>query len=307
MAKIPFTVSARTARLIGRENIASSKGAIVELVKNCYDADSPIALIYFKRVIDVVKETEIIDDKEVEVEKEVDNSELFIIDAGEGMTEEIIKKHWMTIGTNNKESDFFTKSKRVKAGAKGIGRFALDKLGDKCEMITKFNAKIHKDLDEKGNETNFKAYQWEVDWRDFEVVGKTINQVEATLIGSEDLDLKKYILQEISDENVKKTLKKYSFNHGTIFKISNLRDDWEDFYVEQVFNDLEVLVPPKEQNTFDLYLLSKDEPKKYGQLLGSICDDFDYKFIAKADENQNVHIKIFREEYDLERVNPKLF
>ena len=48
MRKIPFTVSARTARLIGRENIASSKGAIVELVKNCYDADSPISLIYFK-------------------------------------------------------------------------------------------------------------------------------------------------------------------------------------------------------------------------------------------------------------------
>ena len=34
MAKIPFKVSARTARLIDRENIASSKGAIIELVKN---------------------------------------------------------------------------------------------------------------------------------------------------------------------------------------------------------------------------------------------------------------------------------
>ena len=30
--KIPFKVSARTARLIGRENIATSKGAIIELV-----------------------------------------------------------------------------------------------------------------------------------------------------------------------------------------------------------------------------------------------------------------------------------
>ena len=33
--RIPFKVSARTARLIGRENIATSKGAIIELVKNC--------------------------------------------------------------------------------------------------------------------------------------------------------------------------------------------------------------------------------------------------------------------------------
>src|SRR4051812_40296780 len=47
MSKIPFKVSARTARLIGRENIASSKGAIIELVKNSSDADSKVCVIYF--------------------------------------------------------------------------------------------------------------------------------------------------------------------------------------------------------------------------------------------------------------------
>lgn len=307
MAKIPFTVSARTARLIGRENIASSKGAIVELVKNCYDADSSIALLYFKRLFETILEKKVIDGEEVEVEKEIDKSELFIIDAGEGMTEQIIKKHWMTIGTSNKESDYFTKSGRVKAGAKGIGRFALDKLGDKCEMITKFNPKVHTDLDENGNETSYSTYHWEVDWRDFEGDNKTINQVEAVLVGSHEIDLKEYISQEIDDKNIKNTIKDLDFNHGTIFKITNLRDDWEDYYVEQVFNDLEVLVPPKEQNTFDLYLFSSEEPSKYGQVIGSICDDYDYKLVAKADENQNVFIRIYREEYDLERINPKLF
>lgn len=40
MERLPFTVSARTARLIGRENVASARGAIIELVKNSYDADS---------------------------------------------------------------------------------------------------------------------------------------------------------------------------------------------------------------------------------------------------------------------------
>ena len=44
---IPFKVSARTARLIGRENVASSKGAIIELVKNGYDADSKVCIVYF--------------------------------------------------------------------------------------------------------------------------------------------------------------------------------------------------------------------------------------------------------------------
>lgn len=307
MKKVPFTVSARTARLIGRENIASSKGAIVELVKNSYDADSSVSIIYFKRQIDITKEIKIIDEEEVEVEKKVDNSELFIIDAGEGMTEKIINEHWMTIGTNNKESDFFTQKGRVKAGAKGIGRFALDKLGDKCEMITKFNPKIHTDLDENGLETDFEAYQWAVDWRDFEGEGKTIDQVEAILFGAEELNLKEYILNEIEDKNVEKIVENNEFSHGTVFKISHLRDDWEDFYVEQVFNDLEVLVPPKEQSSFSLYLYSKDEPKKYGQLEGSVCDDYDYKLVATADKKQNVEITIYRSEYDVNRINPKLF
>lgn len=33
MVKVPFKVSARTARLIGRENVATPKGAVIELVK----------------------------------------------------------------------------------------------------------------------------------------------------------------------------------------------------------------------------------------------------------------------------------
>ena len=38
--KIPFSVSSRTAILIGSENFSNPEGAIVELVKNAYDADS---------------------------------------------------------------------------------------------------------------------------------------------------------------------------------------------------------------------------------------------------------------------------
>ena len=40
MSKVEFTVSARTVRLIGRENVANAEGAIIELVKNSYDADA---------------------------------------------------------------------------------------------------------------------------------------------------------------------------------------------------------------------------------------------------------------------------
>lgn len=285
MAKIPFKVSARTARLIGRENIASSKGAIVELVKNSYDADSSISLIYFNK----------------------EKDELFIIDSGEGMTEQIIINHWMTIGTDNKANDIFTKNGRVKAGAKGIGRFALDKLGDKCEMLTKFNPSVHKDIKEDGEVTKNVAYLWEVNWTDFEGDFKTIGEVEANLIGEEQLDLKKYILDEIDNTSVEKIVNEFSFDYGTVLKISGLRDNWDDYYVEQVFSDLEVLVPPKENSNFRLFLFNEDEKNKYGEITGSIYDDFDYKIVAKADKNQKIKIKIYRNEYDVETINPDFF
>lgn len=51
MTQIPFNVSARAAMLIGRENIANSRGAIIELVKNCYDADSQFCIIYIDNML----------------------------------------------------------------------------------------------------------------------------------------------------------------------------------------------------------------------------------------------------------------
>jgi hypothetical protein len=45
---------------------------------------------------------------------------LYIIDAGDGMNQKIIRDHWMTIGTDIKAVEVFTKTGRVKAGAKGI-------------------------------------------------------------------------------------------------------------------------------------------------------------------------------------------
>ena len=45
--KLPFKISARTARLIGRQNFPNSEGAIIELVKNSYDADASICILVF--------------------------------------------------------------------------------------------------------------------------------------------------------------------------------------------------------------------------------------------------------------------
>ncbi len=47
MDKIPFKVSARTAKLIGQEIFSNPEGATIELVKNSYDADAKKCLVVF--------------------------------------------------------------------------------------------------------------------------------------------------------------------------------------------------------------------------------------------------------------------
>jgi len=341
--KIPFKVSARTARLIGRENIATSKGAIIELVKNAYDADSNVAIVFFDNKFSTFSNEISEEHYECLIKKGIDKkllegiykfenegyiinaeldeenllilkkalsklSVLYIIDSGEGMTQNVIRDHWMTIGTDNKSNNVFTKSGRVKAGAKGIGRFALDKLGSKCEMTTIFNSEYHSpDTDINGNQTDYIGYKWKVNWEDFEGDYKTIDSVDAELIGISNSLIKQEIINEIPNFDFSKINSEADFTFGTILKISELRDNWEDYYVQQVYSDLEVLVPPKETGGFEIHLYGSLTPNKYGEVFSSICDDFDYKLIATADENQNVKIRIERKEYDLELIPNDFF
>lgn len=341
--KIPFKVSARTARLIGRENISTAKGAIIELVKNAYDADSKICLVYFdnkystfqndistQHYLDLIEKgipsetleslyspyeegykiiKDIGDEEKSEFKKQLLKlSILYVVDAGEGMTQNIIREHWMTIGTDFKFNNVFTKSGRVKAGAKGIGRFALDKLGSKCEMITIFDPEYNKkDTDQNGKPTNNCGYSWRVDWNDFEGDFKTIDTVDAELIGIKKTSLTEEIARELPFVDFFKIFPGENFKYGTMLKITDLRDNWDDYFVDQVYSDLEVLVPPKETGSFEIHLYSSLFPKKYGEVYGSVCDDFDYKLVASADENQNVNVKVFRNEYDLELIPDEFF
>ena len=48
MSKIPFKVSARAGKLFGRENFSNPEGAIIELVKNSYDADASEVTLLLK-------------------------------------------------------------------------------------------------------------------------------------------------------------------------------------------------------------------------------------------------------------------
>ncbi|MGZ4055281.1 MAG: ATP-binding protein [Bacteroidia bacterium] len=278
MTKIPFTVSARTARLIGRENVANAEGALIELVKNCYDADSRDSIV-------------LIDKK---------NDTILIIDNGDGMTDTIISEQWMTIGTDDKLNNAMTANGRIKAGAKGIGRFALDRLGENCTMIT---FPIRKKS----------GFKWVVDWSNFEKKkeGKNIkiNEVYADLTPLSDTTFKKELANAIENKEILKLIQSTTFDNGTLLKITGLRDEWKNESINKIFENLELLTPPDGANKIKIWILNGAEPGKYGLVPNEKFSDYDYKLIATYHKNKEykLNINVHRNEFDLGLIDDRLF
>ena len=332
--KKPFKVSARTARLIGRENVSNADGALIELVKNAYDADSPTCILLFDIIYNQIpiqidpdnfstiassiqKETKNILElsyqltdsgfyklKENLEKAYVEHLEqffksyntLYILDSGEGMTEDVIDKHWMTIGTNHKLTDVFTQTGRVKAGAKGIGRFALDRLGKVCTMIT-----FPKD--------KRVSHVWEVNWEDFDVENAVIGEINANFNTSEDGEFRKEILDIVDNPQVEDVLDSdpKRFKNGTLLRISHLRDWWSVKELETLFNNLQNLSPPSNRQKFDIYLFEKAKPDNFGKVKNEEFKDFDYRVVAHVKENKAVDITVYRDEFQYNRIDKNLF
>ncbi|MCE4121591.1 ATP-binding protein [Prevotella copri] len=258
--KIPFTASARTAMLIGTENFSNPEGAIIELVKNTYDADSPCCYILF-------------DGNDGQI------TEIYIIDYGSGMDISTIQDCWMQIGTDDKQRNVETGNGRIKSGAKGIGRFALNRLGSMAKMYTRKEGQ--------------NAFIWNVNWKDFNVPGKKINEVMA------DLDV-------VELEEIQRCLSRLAirfnvflpeFSLGTILKISNLADIWEEDAIKHLFSSLQDLVPPFNIPAFQLYLYVSGS-NDYGKIEAKQYEDFDYKVSAKY-ENSVLKVDVQRNELDI--------
>lgn len=114
VGKAHFSVEARLAIQLGRESISSSIIAILELVKNAYDADASTVRIRF-------------------IGLGTDNQAMVIDDDGKGMTVDDVRHYWMVIGTSNKTGSRRTERNRVLTGEKGLGRLGLDRL---CRTTT---------------------------------------------------------------------------------------------------------------------------------------------------------------------------
>ena len=96
---------------IGRDLIQDNYAAVVELVKNAYDADSPDVLIEFK------------------VSPLHSGYSIVISDHGHGMSRDDVVNKWMVPSTEDKFERRKSPSGRTMQGSKGVGRYAASILG----------------------------------------------------------------------------------------------------------------------------------------------------------------------------------
>lgn len=109
---------ARLIRTIGRDLISNEVVALVELIKNCYDADAGKVRIVFEEPL------------------EPSHGGILIEDDGLGMTLEVIKKAWFEPATISKTRDTVTAGGRRVTGEKGVGRFAAARIAQAMDVET---------------------------------------------------------------------------------------------------------------------------------------------------------------------------
>lgn len=124
MEPIKFAPKARIIRQLGDQLIRSESIALLEIIKNSYDACATVVEIKMTNI---------------EFPK---LGEISIIDDGFGMNYEIIKDVWLQPGTTFKKNqiddkNFISPCGRMPLGEKGIGRFGVHKLGEEIELVSK--------------------------------------------------------------------------------------------------------------------------------------------------------------------------
>ncbi len=109
---------ARIVRTIGRDLISNEVVALVELIKNAYDADAGKIRIVFEEPLEPTQ------------------GGILIEDDGVGMSLDTVRKAWFEPATVSKTRDTMTPGGRRVTGEKGIGRFAAARIAQAMEVET---------------------------------------------------------------------------------------------------------------------------------------------------------------------------
>lgn len=233
MNEVVFRPRVEILRLLGEQLIANKRLAIFELVKNAYDADA----------------------SEVEVLiKYPDNSNagyIEISDNGTGMKLDILKNVWFEPGNRHKldlksKNNRTSKYNRLPLGDKGVGRFAVHKLGDYIKINTKA-------IDDK-------EYEVEINWK--------------KILSKKYLDQMPIQIKEVpTDKRI------FSNNEsGTKILIKDLRETLNRNDIRDLYRSINSIISPYNFNTNDNFNIKFKVPEHEDWLcdLCKIDDIFQY-------------------------------
>lgn len=114
-----FRPSARLQAILSRELVADPNVALLEFVKNGYDAHASEVLVEF------------------ELGDRARDGVIYVADNGDGMNLEGFEDNWMRPGYSEKANFVPKPGKRVPVGEKGLGRLAAGRLGETLDVWTR--------------------------------------------------------------------------------------------------------------------------------------------------------------------------
>tara|TARA_R110002051_G_scaffold31482_3_gene71681 strand:+ start:2494 stop:5094 length:2601 start_codon:yes stop_codon:yes gene_type:complete len=283
-----FKTNVQLKSIIGKDLINDDKIAILELVKNSFDADAKRVDVNFINLKNN-------DDDNINTFSD-STSRIIIKDNGQGMDIEDVEDKWLNIAYSEKKKNT-TQHKRRMAGAKGVGRFSCDRLGEYLNLYSK----------KEGDETYVKLT---IDWKLFEI------EDEKKEIQSIPLEYQELTRKELQSLGIK------PFEKGVILEIIKLRSDW----VYPVFDKkqkltgwntdklsslkkyLEKLINPNqafENDDFGIYigvpefLNENDDSDDYDKFIGKvenkIFDKLDFKSTSIETETRDSGKTIYTE------------
>jgi signal transduction histidine kinase len=226
---------ARILRTLGEELISSETVAILELVKNAYDADARVILVAFSGPL------------------QEGQGRLDVSDDGHGMDLATVRSAWMEPATDAKKKARQSRYlKRRLLGEKGVGRFAAARLAQELELITR----------PPGSSSEIYAL---FDWTQFdrddlyldEVLILAEERVPQELIAGRPMPAKA--------ERTKGDLPRDG-SHGTILRMNRLKRSWGDRELNDLRRGLSRLVSPVEvDRDFRIFLQLPGESASIAQ------------------------------------------
>jgi len=219
--KLKWNFDVSTFKLLGRELITDKITALFELVKNCYDANADQVEVIYNNV-----------------SKIDDYSKIIIKDDGIGMSLYDIRYKWMIVGTNSKREQKISPSPyfRKVVGEKGVGRFAVEKLGSKLLIKTT----------QKGTS---RKVCLELDWSVYERMSEDIAKNTPNKNTKLFTDIENDCWIEASDFDEQGT--------ELIIYLSTSDQVWTELDINQAVKELSKLISPLKKSEFPFLITVK--------------------------------------------------